>query len=392
MTRKFTYQENLLRWSKKHKNQLTIHTSVLAIILGALLFSSPLWSNLTTTVPIVEKDEDAILTASFVGDMMFGRYIERVINHKGFDHLFRYTDPYFEASDFVTGNFKHPVLLEDREPLEHKNIVFSTTPETVEALKRRNFKSVSLANNNVYDYGYLAFRDTVSFFENDPDIDAAGTMVDRENTDNAVYYEDESGITIATLGVTDIWAKNSAATTFRPGVVPLDPPNIAIESIVKASQNAELVVVHVHWGEPYDSHVSERQRRLAYDMSHAGADIIIGHYPHVLAPVEVYNDTIIFYSLGNFIFDQGWTRTKQTALAQYRLYADGVAEVDLVPFTIREGQPRPVANFSYRRMSIQQMLTKLLPNDRWEVVDGRIRFRINHERILEEPIPFEESI
>lgn len=221
--RRFTYQENLLRWSKQQKNLLTKHTTLLAIVLGAILVSAPLWVDITKPIPVVEKDEDAVITATFVGDMMFGRYIENVTNRKGYDFLFKYTDPYFQASDFATGSFKHPIISEEsvRTPAEDKQITFSAKPESVHALKERNFKSVSIANNNIYDYGYLGLRDTMSFFANDAQIAAAGTMMDREDTDNAVYYEHDNGMTVATIGVTDIWAANSAAKTFRPGVVPL---------------------------------------------------------------------------------------------------------------------------------------------------------------------------
>ncbi|SDZ46404.1 poly-gamma-glutamate synthesis protein (capsule biosynthesis protein) [Evansella caseinilytica] len=391
MKQRFSYQEQLLYWSKKHKKRLTFHTAVLTAFLGALLLTSDMWTY-EPPVPEVKKDSDALLTCTFVGDMMFGRYISKVIDRKGYDFLFKFTDPYFQISDFSTGSFKHPLLTENRQPApgKSKGTVFSADPLAVEELKKRHFRSVSIANTNIYDYGYLAFRDTITYFENDPDIDAAGHMIDREDMSNAVYY-DHNGITIATVAATDKWTANAAVTTYRPGVMPLDPPEIVVESIVQAKKQADLVIVHAHWGEPYDSHVSERQRELAHAMARAGADIIVGHYPHVLAPVEVYNDTIIFYSLGNFIFDQGWTRTKQTAMAQYRLYEDGRAEVELIPFVIREGQPRPVSTISYRQFSIQQMLTKNFEKGQWEKIEENIVFKVNHSRVIQTGKLFEEG-
>src|SRR5690625_5470387 len=67
---------------------------------------------------------------------------------------------------------------------------------------------------------------------------------------------------------------------------------------------------------------------MAHAISDAGADVIVGHHPHVLSDIELYNnanneETVIFYSLGNFIFDQGWTRTKDSAVAQYHINKDG---------------------------------------------------------------------
>lgn len=380
MSHRFTFQEHLLRWSKKHKKQLTFHTSVLAAVTGTILIASNFFA--FTSPPEVTENEDSILTATIVGDMMFGRYVEEVIDRKGYDYLFEYTDPYFAVSDFATGNFKHPLLIEDRPPNPDQAFVFSTTTDTVDALKQRNFRSLSIANNNIYDHGQLAFRDTVNYFNDQEDIAVTGHMTDHEDLENAAVY-DHNGLTIATLGVTDVLAKNSAVTSYRPGVIPLEPPHYIINSIVNASKISDLVIVHVHWGEAYDSHISSRQRDLAKAMSHAGADIIIGHYPHVLAPIEVYNDTVIFYSLGNFIFDQGWSRTKQTALAQYNLLEDGTAEIELVPYVTREGQPRPVGDRSPRASVIQKMLTKNLDPETYERNGAKIILKVNHERVIQ---------
>ncbi|MCE7792415.1 CapA family protein [Salipaludibacillus sp. CUR1] len=381
MDKLFTYKERLLRWSKAHKKKLTLHTSVLAVGLGlVLVFSQYLPA---AQAPEVEKAEGTALTASFVGDLMFDRHIKDVIKEKGYDYLFEYSEPYFNESDFCTGSFKHPVHVpgEDLPPNEEQQVVFSAEPDAVNALADRNFKSVSIANNNINDYGYLGFRSTVNFFEDHDAIDAAGVMNDLDDVENAVYFEHD-GMTIATLGASDIVAANSAATTFRPGIMPLDRPELVISSILKAGERADLVIVHTHWGEAYDSHVTNRQRELARAMSRAGADVIIGHYPHVLAPVEVYNDTLIFYSLGNFIFDQGWSRTRQTALAHYRLFEDGKAEVELVPFVMHEGQVRPPGEQSFRRRSIERMLTKRLDNNQWKKRNGNVVIPLNHSRAI----------
>src|SRR5699024_11604911 len=81
------------------------------------------------------------------------------------------------------------------------------------------------------------------------------------------------------------------------------------------------VIANVHWGIEYNKNPSKRQEDMAHAISDAGADVIVGHHPHVLSDIELYNnanneETVIFYSLGNFIFDQGWTRTKDSAVAR----------------------------------------------------------------------------
>ena len=71
--------------------------------------------------------------------------------------------------------------------------------------------------------------------------------------------------------------------------------------ISKAKKKADLVIVQTHWGQEYDNDPNDRQRQLARAMSDAGADIIVGHHPHVLEPIEMYHGTVIFYSLGKTI-------------------------------------------------------------------------------------------
>lgn len=78
-------------------------------------------------------------------------------------------------------------------------------------------------------------------------------------------------------------------------------------------------------------------------------DIIVGHHPHVLEPIEVYNGTVIFYSLGNFVFDQGWTRTRDSALVQYHLKKNGTGRFEVTPIDIHEATPAPVKKTALNR-------------------------------------------
>ncbi|MET1138825.1 CapA family protein, partial [Bacillus subtilis] len=81
---------------------------------------------------------------------------------------------------------------------------------------------------------------------------------------------------------------------------------------------------------------------LAKAIADAGADVIIGAHPHVLEPIEVYNGTVIFYSLGNFVFDQGWSSTRDSALVQFYLMIDGKGLFEVTPLYIREATPTPL--------------------------------------------------
>ena len=115
-----------------------------------------------------------------------------------------------------------------------------------------------------------------------------------------------------------------------------------------------MVITHFHFGEEYDFAPSNRQREIAELAAQAGADVVVGHHPHVLLPAERIGDTLVFYSLGNFVFDQGWSRTRESALARYTLSDEGRVRLELVPVYIREGTPKVLdgAHEFFRRQRI----------------------------------------
>lgn len=186
------------------------------------------------------------------------------------------------------------------------------------------------------------------------------------------------------LGFTDVYAEGFSANDYRGGVLPLDP-TIFIPMIAEASEEADLVVVHAHWGQEYDDQPTTRQQEMAKAMSDAGADIVIGHHPHVLQNIEVYNDTVIFYSLGNFVFDQGWTRTRSSAIVQYHLLEDGTGRFEVTPIYIREAQPRPLGTFSWLKKNlIFRQLTKGSQDLQWVEKSGKLVFDVDHSEKLKE--------
>ena len=308
-----------------------------------------------------------------VGDMMFSRHVHTAAERHGFKALFDYVRPVFLASDYNTGNFEQPVVLDDTTAGAPREINFKTGAAAVQTLKEVNFTTVSLANNHIMDYGAEGLRDTLAVFEKEG-IAAVGAGLDLDEA-MRIDYRTINGIRIATLGFTDVYPlinpldrggeasdpAGYAAASGRPGVLAAKPHHVA-PLIQRARHNADLVIVHMHWGEEYNSTITAAERDLARSMVDLGADIIIGHHPHVLKPVEIYNGAVIFYSLGNFIFDQGFSRTKMSAVAQYKLMDDGSARVEITPLSIREARPRPlnpVLNWGFG-LKIRRILTKAL--------------------------------
>lgn len=381
MTRKLTAQEKMLKFIKKDKKKtkkrsfiLLIATAVL--MAGYILFAEP------EPVEITGAEDNTVYTATMVGDIMFGRHVEEVTDRYGKEYLFRFVRPLFEESDYVTGNFEHPVLLEDGYEKQDKYIHLGTDAESVQTLKDLNFSSVTIANNHTMDYGVEGLRDTIDTFE-EVGLDAVGAGYDLEDA-SRISYQTDNGITTAMIGISDSYVKGARAFQAEPGVLPADP-DVVLPLIKEASDNANLVIVNVHWGVEYNDEPNPRQRDLARAMADAGADLIVGHHPHVLSSVETYNDSVIFYSLGNFVFDQGWSRTRDSVAVQYKLEEDGKARIEAVPLRIREATPAPIGDLGgFHEQRIFYQLTKgTNDKDGWKQENGRLIYEMDHSHVLE---------
>ncbi|KAA6450870.1 CapA family protein [Bacillus swezeyi] len=375
MKKQLNFQEKLLKLTKQEKKKTHKHVLIVLPAIFCLMFVFTWIGSAKTPSQMAEK-EDAKLTATFVGDIMMGRNVEKVTNLHGPESVFKNVKPYFNVSDFITGNFENPVTNESDYQQADKNIHLQTNRESVETLKKMNFNVLNFANNHAMDYGQNGLNDTLDKFSQE-NMDLVGAGKNLSDAKKHVSYQDVNGVKIATLGFTDTYTKNFTAKKNKGGVLPLSP-KIFIPMIAEASKKADLVIVHVHWGQEYDNEPNDRQKDLAKAIADAGADIILGAHPHVLEPIEVYKDTVIFYSLGNFVFDQGWTRTRDSALVQYHLMNDGKGRFEVTPLNIREATPTPLGKNNFlQRKSIFRQLTKGTNLD-WKEENGKLTFEVDH--------------
>ncbi|MBA4549630.1 CapA family protein [Thermoactinomyces intermedius] len=348
-----TWKQKFQRYIKRQKKKTMQHA---LIALGITVFFIVLSQVLDSPPKVEEQDDHSLLTISMAGDMLFGRYVDDVVvPDQGYHSLFQYVRPYLKKSDYITGNFDQPVTEDEDYPKADKRVHISTKPEIAKVLKEEGFTTVNLANNHIKDYGKQGLLDTVRVFQNQK-VNTVGAGYNIQDA-STVSYQMVRGIKIATLGFSDILPKDFRALSDRSGVAPADP-DVFFYDVAKAKKNADLVIVHMHWGEEYDSTFHPRQQDLGRSLIDAGADIVIGHHPHVLEPVEVYKHGVIFYSLGNFISDQGWSRTRESVLAQYKVM-NGKVNLVIRPLVIRDGTPRPLTGFGsfYRRERIFMQIT-----------------------------------
>ncbi len=234
----------------------------------------------------------------FIGDMMFDRSVRQAMDNKGPDHVFSCIQTVLAEPDFVVGNLEGPITPNPSKSVgsavgSHNNFVF-TFPEYVAPLmKRHNIRAVSLGNNHIYNFGSEGVRDTVQ------SLKEQGIGYFGEPGEQSVSEIESEGVPLTFIGYNEFDGGWSAETT--------------ISQIEAARTKGRLPIVFSHWGDEYKP-ASKRQKDLAHRFIDAGAEIVIGAHPHVIQESEKYKEKYIYYSLGNFIFDQYWNEAVRTGL------------------------------------------------------------------------------
>lgn len=241
-----------------------------------------------------ELQETKIL---FVGDVMMTRSVEKKIRDLNKKYIFPFINilDYLKSFDYAAANLEGPIS-ENGVKVGSK-YSFRMNPDVAKALNESNINIVNLANNHIFDYGKIAFEDTLKNL----------------NKNNIKYfgisYEplviEKNGTKIGFLGFSD-FLKHLDVKENKFGISVVND-NLS-EIIKKAKEKVDVLVVNFHWGEEYQKLANERQRRLAKIAIDSGADLVIGYHPHVIQNVEKYNGKFIFYSLGNFVFDQNFSK------------------------------------------------------------------------------------
>jgi len=187
----------------------------------------------------------------------------------------------------------------------------------IPALKGAGFSVVSIANNHVGDWGREAYADTLMRLKEN-EISYTGGGINANEVETPVIIE-KYGIKIGYLGFSDVGPVWMKATEDQAGILLASNPRFD-EIIQNASKQVDHLIISFHFGDEYKTKHNTRQEYLAHKAIDAGAKIVIGHHPHVIEDIEVYKNGFIAYSLGNFIFDQGFsTNTMEGMLLEMKL-------------------------------------------------------------------------
>ncbi len=214
------------------------------------------------------------------------------------------------------------------EPMPKKLYTFRAETGHTSLYNELGVDFVTLANNHAFDYGEIAFFDTLDTLTK-YGVDYAGGGRNAEEAQRPFYYlVDGRKIGFVSATRAEKYILTPEATEDSAGVFRCYDPERLIEVITETKHNCDYVVLFVHWGTEYSAVLEKAQTDTSHKYIDAGADLIIGSHAHQLQGIEFYNDKAIFYNLGNFWFNG---KKIETGLVQLELAPSGDAEYYFLP-------------------------------------------------------------
>lgn len=252
------------------------------------------------------ENNDGIIKIAFVGDIMLDRGVEQKIRGEGngdFDFIFQNIKEDLKDYDFLIGNLEGPVSNKGKD--KYNLYSFRMEPEVLNSLEKVGFDVLSVANNHMGDWGIDAIVDTFDRF-NETSIKFIGGDYNNEKTIKPVILEKE-GVKIGLLAFSQFGDGVFSVRKDNAGVSIISEDNLK-KSISFARNLSDIVIVSFHFGDEYQEKQNSYQEKYSKMAIDFGADLIVGHHPHVIQPLEQYKNTYIAYSLGNFVFDQYFSK------------------------------------------------------------------------------------
>jgi len=270
------------------------------------------------------------------GDIMLSRYVGKLAHAKG-DPAWPLRDvqELLAPADIAFANLESP--FSDQGRGSDKGIVFQAEPEMVAGLAAAGIDVVSTANNHARDCGSRGIEFTLDLLARNG-ILAAGTAATAALAHQGVVIARKK-VGFGFLAYTFDQSNGSHKDIDdRICMMNLDQMRADVASL---RTRADVVIVSMHAGTEYESHPNPLQQRFAQAAIDAGASVVAGHHPHVVQTVESYGSSVIFYSLGNLVFDQFQsTKTQRGWIADVRFDGARIASYGIIPIEILNTVPR----------------------------------------------------
>ena len=215
--------------------------------------------------------------------------------------VFRELSPRLSAADVAIGNLECVLSQGGEGRSRWARDQMRGDRAYARVLREAGFSAIGVANNHALQHGEAAFWETVSALREEGLLVIGLRGTEPWHTD-PVTYTHSSGATAAILGYS--WRPRQYGHG-RPPYAEVNPASV-LADVARARALTDSVVVSLHWGEEFVDQPSAEEVSLARALAEGGADLVLGHHPHVVRPFELHGDSVIGYSLGNCATDMLW--------------------------------------------------------------------------------------
>ena len=257
----------------------------------------------------------------FVGDIMIDRNVARTIAAEGPGALFAGTSAFLADADLRVGNLEGTITSNSSIAQKNNHVLrFTFDPAQAQAvLGTLRFDAFSLANNHSLDFGEFGYDETRDQLLNSIGAQPFGQPFNDKGKLSVKLQA--RGKTMCLVGYHALFNPATAA---------------AVDEIARLRPDCWRIIVFAHWGEEYVVRSNAAQQAAARAFIDAGADLVVGAHPHVVQEHEVYKGKAIFYSLGNFMFDQDFSWATTHGLSVRADFFEDKTDFVLTPITITE--------------------------------------------------------
>lgn len=307
-------------------------------------------------------------TMKIAGDIIIGRTVyEQEMKRNDYTSSFAKVKDLLQDADYTVADAEWTAADGIPHPLD--GMSFASPAKSLDGLTYAGIDAVSLANNHSMNGGTSAFEQMLdSLTARGIGYFGAGRNYAQAHTP---YVADIKGTKVAFLGYTSIPGNvesgpNNTGNAFikiSPWY-PFDEASVAqMETDIKSAKTkADVVIPYFHWSAEYTHQPNDQMRNVAHRAIDAGATMVVGSHPHWVQGVEWYKDSLIAYSLGNFVFDQEQSlKTKQGAVLSTTFSGNKLTKADLIPIQIEQFYQPHVLDGS----SAQDVLNNIYSNSFW---------------------------
>lgn len=278
--------------------------------------------------------------------LLYGHGVKSQLNRG--ENIFESVRDILRDSDITLGNLECPLSnVNMGDNLTEKT--FRGEPRFCEILKDAGFSILTIANNHMMHHGEEVFKDTIEHLLNNHIKPIGGSL----DTNYTYYIQEIDGIRLCVIGYSIIKERHSTKPLYF-----YDNTEALIKLVEEVNQKVDYIILSIHWGEEDLDRPTKEIIDLSRMLCDRGVSVILGHHPHVLQAIEKYRGSIIFFSLGNFVFDCIWDKKYRNSVIAKLIFTKKSIDYELIPINISKSyRPEPVVG--RRKKSIIDYISKI---------------------------------